>query len=55
MKLREAGAQLAVVDVSDPFTPSYIADIVEAAGARYVRLENVTSSDLYEEISKLFA
>ncbi|MDH5816598.1 MAG: magnesium chelatase subunit D family protein [Candidatus Nezhaarchaeota archaeon] len=53
-KLRDLGARVAVIDVSeDPFTPGYIVDLVKAAKAVHIKLENLTSTDLHEAISRL--
>ncbi len=53
-KLREAGAQLAVVDVSkDLFTPNYIREIVEAANARHIRIENLSGTSLQEAVASI--
>lgn len=52
-ELREVGAQVVVVDVlQDPFAPSYIRDIVEAAGARHVKVGELTGSSLQELIAE---
>jgi len=52
-ELKEVGSQVTVIDVSeDPFTPNYIGDIVEAAEARHVKMEKLTSVNLQEVIKR---
>ncbi|MEM2465341.1 MAG: hypothetical protein QXL85_07005 [Candidatus Bathyarchaeia archaeon] len=50
-RLKEIKARLLVIDVSeDPFTPSYIRDIVKAANAKYLKIESLTDNNLQEII-----
>jgi len=51
-KLKETGAQLTVIDVSeDPFTPNYIEDIIKAANAKHVKIRNLTDDNLQKIIT----
>ncbi|RSN74125.1 magnesium chelatase subunit D family protein [Candidatus Methanodesulfokora washburnensis] len=53
-KIRKSNIQLAVVDVSESlFTPNYIKDIVEAANARHIKIENLTGIELQRAITEL--
>jgi len=51
-KIREIGAQLTVIDVSkDPFAPNYIEDIIKAANAKHIKIENLTGTNLQKIIT----
>lgn len=52
-KIREGNIPLAVIDVSDPFTPNYISDIVETANAKHIRIETLTSIELQKALTEL--
>jgi magnesium chelatase subunit D len=53
-KIRENNIQLTLIDVSeDPFAPNYINDIVEAANAKHIKIENLTSNELQDMITQL--
>jgi magnesium chelatase subunit D len=52
-RIRENDIHLAVIDVSDPFTPNYISDIVEAANAKHIRIEDLTSIELQKALTEL--
>lgn len=52
-KIREGNIPLAVIDVSDPFTPNYISDIVETANAKHIRIETLTSTELQKALTEL--
>ena len=52
-KIRESNIHLAVIDFSDPFTPNYINDIVEAANAKHIRIEDLTSIELQKALIEL--
>jgi len=53
-KIRENNIQLTLIDVSeDPFAPNHINDIVEAANAKHIKIENLTSNELQDMITQL--
>ena len=53
-KIRENNIHLAVIDVSeDPYTPNYINDIVEAANAKHIKIEALTSIEIQKTITQL--
>jgi len=53
-KIRENNIHLAVIDVSeDPYTPNYINDIIEAANAKHIKIETLTSTEIQKTITQL--
>ena len=53
-KIKGNNIYLAVIDVSeDPYTPNYINDIVEAANAKHIKIENLTSAEIQSSIAQL--
>jgi magnesium chelatase subunit D len=53
-KIRENNIHLAVIDVSeDPYTPNYINDIIEAANAKHIKIEILTSTEIQKTITQL--
>jgi magnesium chelatase subunit D len=52
-RIMENNIHLAVIDVSDPFTPNYISDIVKAANAKHIRIEDLTSIELQKTLTEL--
>jgi len=51
-KLKETGAQLTVIDISeDPFTPNYIEDVIKAANAKHIKIRNITDTNFQEVIT----
>jgi len=53
-KIKENNIHLAVIDVSeDPYTPNYISDIIEAANAKHIKIENLTSTEIQRSITQL--
>jgi len=53
-KIRENNIHLVVIDVSeDPYTPNYINDIIEAANAKHIKIETLTSTEIQKTITQL--
>jgi magnesium chelatase subunit D len=53
-KIRENNIHLAVIDVSeDPYTPNYINDIIEAANAKHIKIEILTSTEIQKTITQV--